>query len=260
MGLRKYYGEGHARYWLQWKWWIGALCDGIAGLMIWPIMPILCVEIMVPMVTVVQLSVGYLLGIFAFKEKATGWNHLGLLCAITGVVGLGLTSPMRASSFVSGSMLAHFLRPSFLIALLACVLLLGAANVCCRRPTFWASIVGLLEAIQFLCSRCLANALMHQSLYSVTDIAATVAIKGVCIVLILHCQQLGLEEDLSHFVGVYMVGTNFLTCILGATFFDDKVLMSPGFMLSASATLAGIWLLNHVSEVKAVQEVKDNGS
>lgn len=35
---------GHADYWKQSRWWWGVLCDGTAGLMIWPAMPILAAQ------------------------------------------------------------------------------------------------------------------------------------------------------------------------------------------------------------------------
>ena len=36
--------RGHADYWKQSRWWWGVLCDGTAGLMIWPAMPILAAQ------------------------------------------------------------------------------------------------------------------------------------------------------------------------------------------------------------------------
>merc|ERR1719359_1338248 len=60
MALRKFYGQGHENFWLEWRWWIGAIVDGIAGCLIWPAMPYLTVDILAPLVIVVQLSSSYL--------------------------------------------------------------------------------------------------------------------------------------------------------------------------------------------------------
>lgn len=85
---------GHVDYWKRSQWWLGVLCDGTAGLMIWPAMPILAAqvgypsghaaipslvphcpsfnlrEVLMPLATVTQLLVAYCLGLFFFEEKA----------------------------------------------------------------------------------------------------------------------------------------------------------------------------------------------
>lgn len=84
--------RGHADYWKQSRWWWGILCDGTAGLMIWPAMPILSAQarleqggterdgrmrslaqVLMPLATVAQLLVAYSLGLFFFEEKAGPW-------------------------------------------------------------------------------------------------------------------------------------------------------------------------------------------
>lgn len=72
MAMRKYFGEGHSDYWRQAGWWLGVLCDGTAGLLIWPAMPILAAQVLMPLATVAQLLVAYGLGLFFFEEKAQG--------------------------------------------------------------------------------------------------------------------------------------------------------------------------------------------
>ena len=39
---------GHVDYWKRSQWWLGVLCDGTAGLMIWPAMPILAAQVGYP--------------------------------------------------------------------------------------------------------------------------------------------------------------------------------------------------------------------
>ena len=93
MAMRKYFGEGHRAYWRQPWWWLGVLCDGLAGLMIWPAMPLLAPQVLMPLATVAQLLVAYGLGISFFKEQVSRSNHLGVLLCILGVVGISASWP-----------------------------------------------------------------------------------------------------------------------------------------------------------------------
>jgi len=60
MALRKFYGAGNGQYYLEWRWWLGTATDAVAGCLLWPAMPIVPVQVFVPMVIVVQLSSSYL--------------------------------------------------------------------------------------------------------------------------------------------------------------------------------------------------------
>ena len=60
---------GHVDYWKQWRWWSGVLCDGAGGLFIWPAMPILARQVLMPLATVVQLVTAYSLALAFFREK-----------------------------------------------------------------------------------------------------------------------------------------------------------------------------------------------
>eukprot|EP00933_Yihiella_yeosuensis_P005736 TRINITY_DN110308_c0_g1_i1.p1 TRINITY_DN110308_c0_g1~~TRINITY_DN110308_c0_g1_i1.p1 ORF type:complete len:407 (+),score=63.79 TRINITY_DN110308_c0_g1_i1:141-1361(+) len=250
MAMRKYYGEGHERYWLEWRWWMGTLSDGVAGMMIWPAMPLISVELLVPLVTVVQLSVAYMLGLFFFGEKAGLANHVGLVLAIAGILGVSYTSPHKAAILEPGTSLSHWIRIPFLSTLLACAMLLIVVHLIGRRVTFWALAAATLEAVQFITSRSLANVLFEENWKSehlegrlmVVGFCGTV--KVACIVMILAFQQKGMEEHLAQFVGVYLVGTNLLTVVLGVSFFADDITLSSAFIVAACATVVGIWLLN----------------
>lgn len=253
MCMRKYFGEGHRTYWLQWRWWLGVICDGVAGALLWPAMPVITVQLLVPMCTVTQLSVGYLLGLIVFKEQATLENHAGLCFAILGVVGLGVTGQKIATAPGELS-LAQWVQPAFLKALACCLAaLFGTFALEMPRATSWAIAAGLAEAVQFLASRSLADVLMHSGLdlqgaTSLRLVVTLVAVKLLSIVVSLHCQQLGFKAQLSRFVGIFLVSTNLLTVLLGLAFFADKVAVTVGFLSSSFATLAGIWLLNSVCQ------------
>merc|ERR1719433_2662947 len=70
------------------------------------------------------------------------------------------------------------------------------------------------------------------------------AVKGLCIVSILHSQQLGMASNLSRFAGIYLVSGTIFICALGAAMFGDNLELSPIFMASMFLTLAGIGLLS----------------
>lgn len=246
MAMRKYFGQGHADYWKQSRWWWGVLCDGTAGLMIWPAMPILAAQVLMPLATVAQLLVAYFLGLFFFEEKVSRWNHLGLVLAVVGVVGISVSSPLHAA--VPGTISEQqWMEPRFIGVLLACGLVpFTAFALNMPKPLCWALATATCEALQFLNSRTLADAALkwgkEEHLFAL--ILAAGLVKGVCILCIMHFQQMGFEAELSRFVGIFMVATNLLTVVVSLAFFGDQVTASWSFFGSACSTLAGIWLLN----------------
>ncbi|CAJ1428662.1 unnamed protein product [Effrenium voratum] len=246
MALRKLFGEGHNEYWRQPRWWLGVLCDGVAGLMIWPAMPILAAQVLMPLATVVQLVVAYTLGLFFFQEQVSSWNHLGVLLAMVGVVGVSVSSPWRAADPRS-ICVDQWLQPHFMGALLGCGLVpLSAFALHWPPACCWAFLTALFEALQFLSSRTLADALLKWGTQeqSAAALLAALLLKGTCILCIMHCQQMGFQAELSRFVGIFMVATNLLTVVLSLAFFGDQVEASWSFLSSATSTLVGIWLLN----------------
>ncbi|CAJ1376417.1 unnamed protein product [Effrenium voratum] len=110
----------------------------------------------------------------------------------------------------------------------------------------WAFLTALFEALQFLSSRTLADALLKWGTQeqSAAALLAALLLKGTCILCIMHCQQMGFQAELSRFVGIFMVATNLLTVVLSLAFFGDQVEASWSFLSSATSTLVGIWLLN----------------
>eukprot|EP00931_Biecheleriopsis_adriatica_P024106 TRINITY_DN15102_c0_g1_i1.p1 TRINITY_DN15102_c0_g1~~TRINITY_DN15102_c0_g1_i1.p1 ORF type:complete len:358 (+),score=61.52 TRINITY_DN15102_c0_g1_i1:230-1303(+) len=261
MAMRKYYGEGHRSYWLNCQWWLGVICDGLAGMVVWPAMPVISVQLLVPVCTVVQLSVGYLLGIFMFKEQVAMANHAGLCLAGIGVVGLGFSGENLATD--SELSLAQWVQPSFLKAFACCLaVVLGTFALNMPRAASWAMAAGLAEAVQFLASRSLADVVMRLRSgvqpVSLPLLVPLVVIKIFSIIGSLHCQQVGFKGQLSRFVGIFLVLTNLLTVVLGLSFFADKVTISVGFLSSAFVTLAGIWLLN--KDESTDKELQDGDS
>jgi len=246
MALKKKYGEGHDKYWLEWKWWVGNITDGCAGCLIWPAMPFVSVHILVPLIIVTQLCTSYVLGLVMFQEKNVMLHNLGLFCAAAGVVGVSLSTSHEASNFAIADFWASCLAPRFIMLNLVVVVTLSGCFVLVNRCTFWALVAASFEGMQYICSRSIVDSIFDHQLEFFTHPAVLVAIgvKAMCIVGIIHSQQLGLDADLSRFAGIYLVSCVLVTCMYGVGFFGDSMPLSLGFAASATSTLAGIYFLN----------------
>jgi hypothetical protein len=246
MALRKKYGEGHEKYWLEWRWWMAVLTDGVAGAMIWPAMPFVSVQILMPLVVVVQLGTSYLLGSLLFEERLSWHGNAGLLFSVLGVVGLCLSTSHIAAPIKTEEFWDAWVAFEFLLANAICVGIVAGSFVVCHRSTSWAILCAVLEGLQYLCSRTMAS-VIYQSVWDGARnrvLLAAVALKVLCILGIVHFSQLGLESDLSRFAGIYLVGCTLAICAYGSVFFGDLAQLTLPFMASAFSTLAGIWLLN----------------
>jgi len=242
MALRKFFGQGHCDYWKQWRWWSGVLCDAIGGLCIWPAMPVLAAQVLMPMATVCQLVVAYSLALAFFREHVAVVNHLGLVLAVAGVVGISASSPIHAAPEASAE---RWEQPRFLCVFLLCAGL-AVGSFALKASFRWALATAFCEAVQFLTSRTIAGAFENWGTeeQSAVSLLCAAALKATCIICIMHFQQMGMEEELSRFVGTFMVATNLLTVVMSLSFFGDQVRLSALFLGSAALTLLGIWLLN----------------
>jgi hypothetical protein len=265
MGLRKYYGEGHEQYWLQWRWWIGVVADGFAGFLIWPAMPFYSVQILMPLVIVMQLATSFLVGLVFFQEKSSWRSNAGLLCSAIGVIGLSLSTKHTAKPFNIDLFWSSWVTLKFLTVCAIATFATVSSFIVSHRSTAWALAAAVMEGVQYLCSRTLASAL-YQNRWDNHSIGVAVTatfIKVFCILLIVHFSQLGLESDLSRFAGIYLVGCTLAICTFGLAFFGDEVPLTVGFLTSALFTLAGIWLLNKIQvedPCKADKEQLDSES
>jgi len=256
MALRKYYGEGHAQYYMQWKWWVGALVDGCAGCMIWPAMHVVSVQILAPIIIVVQLGASYTLGTLVFDEKSSLHHSLGLAFAITGVIGISMSTSHQAAPFPIGQFWAAWVTPHFIIANVFAFSVLAAAGVFGHSSTFWALAAAITEGYQYISSRAIVESIFDFKLNFLEHPSAMAAIllKVSCITLSLHFQQHGLTSDLSKFAGMFCVSCTVFMCIYGTAFFGEKLHTSPTFIASSLITLAGIWLLNMSVEIQASED------
>lgn len=252
MAMKKYWGDGVDRYWLERKWWIGFFTDLLGGLMIWPAMPIVSVQVLMPLVVVVQTLSSFGIGVFFFKESATKRSTAGVVCGIVGVIGLSLAETMAATQFTVANYWRQWLRQEMLISLAVSAVFVGVTMVS-KSSTLWAVIAGFLEGIQFITSRALADAAMEGYWFAGGFEGGTcwgiAALKACCVVGIIHTSQLGISTDLSRFAAKYLVASSIFICWFGAAYFGDHVDMTMAFFLSVLSTLIGIWLLSENVDV-----------
>lgn len=267
MAMKKHWGQGIEKYWLEWKWWVGFVTDGFAGFLIWPAMPIVSVQVLMPLVIVCQVVASYIIGLRFFGEPGTNRSHSGVICAIIGVVGLTLNEVAQATSYKISDFWVTWLREQMMYATALSGLVLFMAWLCMNRATVWAIIAGALEGIQFITSRALMDAWFQFGFFGALigpenfTVWLVIALKISCVVGIIHTSQLGIEASMSRFAGIYLIASTIFICVYGATYFGDEVKMNVFFWVSAAATLIGIWLLDD-SERQALmaqkKEAKDN--
>lgn len=259
MAIRKQFGEGNPEYYKDWRWHCGMWLDGIAGVCIWPAMPFISVQLLMPMVVVTQVATSYTIGLAHFGEVSTVWSHTGIVCAIMGVVGLSLANPHHAARFSIDDFFVNWISREVVFTTLGSWIVLGITRTAGVASTFWALVAAWLEGIQFITSRVIADATYEGKLSShFTTVVCVCLLKGFCIFSILHAQQLGLDQDLSRFAGIYLVACVFFICLYGAAYFGDSVEFNPMFLMSALSTCAGIYLLNeHVHKEDKVPACND---
>jgi hypothetical protein len=247
MALRKHFGIGHEgfEFWTEWRWWTGAVLDGIAGCLIWPAMPYVPVEVFVPLIIVIQLGSSCAIGIVYFKEKSSWYHCVGVICAIVGVTGISLSEPRHAAPFeIDGFWSAWVSRPVLVVDCVVALLVIGS-HAFAQPVTFWAISSSILEGLQYICSRTIMDSMVTLKWNFITPTIVAAGCMKVCFGLTgLHFQQSGLKSDLSSFAGMFLVGCTLFMCIYGTTFFGDELHASGVFLASASITLVGIWLLN----------------
>lgn len=252
MALRKKYGEGVEKYWLEPGWWVGTIADGFAGWMIWPAMPFVSVQILVPLIIVLQLGSSYILGLFLFHEKNQFNRNVGLACAFAGVIGVSLSTSHQAAHFSIGEFWAGWVTTRFLATSATIIVLLTGCFKLIHRSSFWALVAAAVEGIQYICSRSIVDSIFDHELDFIFKpaVLAAISIKICCILGILHSQQLGFNSkaELSQFAGIYLIGCTVFTCVYGWAFFGDAMPLSIFFAISSCFTLAGIWLLNQSAD------------
>lgn len=248
MAIRKWSGFGNSEWetLCRWEWWVGILCDTIAGLLIWPAMPYISVNVLMPFIIVVHLTVATFLGLVWFREPASVWSITGIFCAVFGVIGLSLTNTFPAAEFSVEEFWEHWVRLPFLCSFGACIFIVVISFFVAHMASFWAMASGIAEAIQFICSRAIVDTALTDSFADLVKPAAlgAGAIKFGGIVAILFFQHYGFQSDFSRFTAIYLASGTLFCCVMGTMYFGDDLVLSGAFFASAVSTFLGIFLLN----------------
>lgn len=248
MAVKKKWGDGVERYWLEKMWWSGVFVDLVGGLLIEPAMPFVSVQILMPVVIVSQALSSYAFGMLLFNEPVTLRSGAGVVFGMAGVSGLCLIHTNAPSRFMLDSYWWQWLQRDSLCSLAASAVIMVICVFSRSQSTLWATVAGFIEGVHFTTSRALADGIflgdgLGSCLKSTTwwDI---VILKIVCIVAITHACQLGLATDLSRFAAKYLVASSAFTVWFGAAFFGDRLDLTLAFFSSVSSTLVGVWLLS----------------
>lgn len=246
LGVRKRSCSGDTSWWTQCLWWLSFLCDGWASLLIWPAMPIISVELLMPMVLVPQLVVSYAIGCLFMGDAPSARRQTGIAFSIIGTLGLGMSTPVKAEHFDIDTFWFRCQQTNFLLANACCGCLIIFAFLGADKSHGWACLAAFGEAMQYILTRAIAKVFFGggADLSNPTILCVFLA-KSLFFLLIIGCQQCGLSasKGLSSFSGVYLMATVLLTCTQGAVFFGDPIVLSEAFVISAMGTAVGMSLL-----------------
>ncbi|CAJ1353854.1 unnamed protein product, partial [Effrenium voratum] len=250
MALRKWGGTGKVVYWRAWRWWLGAAADFVGGIFFMTCVSFFPAAVLLPVVAVVQMGTGYVMGVVLFGESTTRRGSLGLACALLGVAALGQQDLGLAKPAAVRDFFALWGRLTFLAVNGCLVTVLVVVGTLADRSMLFVLISGYLDGVQFLATRALATSLIEGQTLG-CHFWAVLALKTTCIVLCLHTLQLALSENLSRVAAAYPLVASVMPCMLGAAFFGDTLPLSRGLGCAFLCTLLGVALL---SERGACQE------
>jgi len=243
MGMRKKAGEEAARhdrsFYTSRDWWLGFGVDFIGGATLWFAMPVLAVQQLLPICLTSQVMTAYFIGRLWLGETANLRKNLGVLFSIMGVALLAYTVT-EPKNFPANQFWVRWAHPGFLQTLSLLAVLTALASLA-DTHLGWVFVASFSDAVQFLCSRTLATAILYHD-YPL-EVWLVLALKIVLCMVFLHFQQLALKGPLSRVGAEYPVIDSLLTTVLAAPFFGDRVEISRQMWGGAIATAVGLALL-----------------
>lgn len=255
MGARKLYGEGHTEYWRRPGWWLGVVCDGCAGALFTFSTPQVAVQILLPIVATTQMCSGFLCGTMCFKERSQWSSRIGLVFAGTGVLLLASHGNAEAQTLSPQEFWSHWLGVPFLIVISIWLIIISCIFKSDRAGGF-ALLSAFCDGIQFLGTRTAAAALEKKgSLEDPSDVCAVI-LKIICVLLVLHFQQMALGSEFSRVGAILPVMQNLMCGTLGVCFFGDSVGMTPRFVGASLVIVLGLVLLSRNSREKVQDKVE----
>lgn len=259
MGLRKRYGQNSAAYWRQPRWWLGVGADGIAGSIFTFTTPLLPVEFLLPIVAASQMAAGYLLGVCCFRERGSVGGCIGLLLLIIGVVLLTREGDLEPGNVTAEEFWGRWLFGPFLLVVSFWTLILVITFARITRAAAFVLLSAFCDGVQFLGTRTMAATLEKRGFLLDPADFAVLLLKAICVILVLHFQQLALGAELSRIGAALPVLQNIMSGTLGATFFGDALVLSPSFVTAGALTVAGLVLLGWGADTKAEEQCQGLG-
>jgi len=244
MALRKKGGGGpNSCYWMQWQWLLGSLCDALAGVLLMMSVSVAPAFIVLPAVASSQMFAGHLIGISCFGEPCSRLSCMGLSCAIVGVLSFGGQCSTAGVPAPVSALSEQITQPHFLVmngVLLGLAFSMHAKRIRFMQYVFFAAHA---DGLQFLGTRVLASTLLGGGDVLRPSILMVLCVKGICIVAVLHFQQLALKENLASVSAAYPLIAAIVPCFFGITFFGDRLTPTPELLVALTMTMTSIVLL-----------------
>lgn len=251
MALRKRGGVApNTCYCVQWQWLLGVLCDALAGVLLIMSVPYAPAFMVLPTVASSQMFAAHLIGITWFKEPRSSFGYMGLACAVAGVLLISNQGSMAVVPARVSAVVEQIAQPQFLLmngVFLGLAFAMNVKRMCSMQYVFLAAHA---DGLQFLATRILAGAILRNEDVLRPSCLIVGCFKGICIVGVLHFQQLALKENLALVSVAYPLIAALVPCLFSATFFGDRLIPSPEMLVALTLTLTAIALLVAASEVK----------
>lgn len=244
MALRKKGGGAPKTcYCMQWQWLLGMFCDALAGVLLMMSVSFAPAFMVLPAVAASQMFAGHLIGLLCFEEPCSRLSCMGLACAVVGVLLFGGRSSTAVVPAPVSELAKHITQPHFLVMNGALLGLAFAMHVRRVRSMMYVFLAAHADGLQFLATRILAGTLLRGKDVLHPAILMVCCVKGVCLVAVLHFQQLALQDNLASVSVAYPLIAAVVPCLFGVTFFGDHLIPNPEILAALTVTLLAIVLL-----------------
>jgi len=221
---------------------MGMLLDGTAGAFFMVSIPNAPAIIILPVVAISQMSTGYLIGICCLKEPLCWRGCMGIGFAAVSVIALA-GQASDTERVAEPNFFESAVQSEFLLVNLCVFLVIAAAYLSNDKALLFMLLAAYCDGLQFLTTRTLSGAVLQGTILTPTMFIVG-GLKGLLIIIYLHCQQLALAQNLSRVAAAYPVAAAMMPVLLGTAFFGDHLDLSIELVLAMAAALVGVALLS----------------
>lgn len=221
---------------------MGMLLDGTAGAFLMVSIPNAPAIIILPVVAISQMSTGYLIGICCLKEPLCWRGCMGIGFAAVSVIALA-GQASDTERVAEPNFFESAVQSEFLLVNLCVFLVIAAAYLSNDKALLFMLLAAYCDGLQFLTTRTLSGAVLQGTILTPTMFIVG-GLKGLLIIIYLHCQQLALAQNLSRVAAAYPVAAAMMPVLLGTAFFGDHLDLSIELVLAMAAALVGVALLS----------------